>query len=273
MIKIDFEEPRTDMWKNWRKKCKRKTDELLKSVDKNKTPVIDDIYKDKAIKGEIYLNIDGPFHGKCAYCECDITANQYGDIDHFRPKKGVTDENDEPIMIEDASGRRVEHPGYYWLAYEWDNLLPSCEKCNRQSHVKGTRIGKHSRFPVNGDHATTPEEVKNEKPLLINPVTEDPKEHLEFDVKTGFMKPLTSRGEMCIDIFGLNLRDRLVDDRKRAVDEVKATLVEIIHNPLSPDKNEALRKLIEVKEGKSLFSKAGLAALENLEPFLAPLFQ
>jgi hypothetical protein len=27
-------------------------------------------------------------------------------------------------------GKSVEHPGYFWLAYHWKNLLPSCAFCN-----------------------------------------------------------------------------------------------------------------------------------------------
>lgn len=28
-------------------------------------------------------------HGKCAFCEAKIDANQYGDVEHFRPKGAV----------------------------------------------------------------------------------------------------------------------------------------------------------------------------------------
>lgn len=29
-------------------------------------------------------------HGKCCFCETNIDAGSYGDVEHFRPKKAVT---------------------------------------------------------------------------------------------------------------------------------------------------------------------------------------
>jgi uncharacterized protein (TIGR02646 family) len=86
------------------------------------------------------------FLGKCAYCEVQFVLDQTGDVEHFRPKAGVVDEHDQ----------RVDHPGYYWLAYEWSNLLPSCSKCNRLTKTKdGRRVGKGERFPVMGRRASS----------------------------------------------------------------------------------------------------------------------
>lgn len=46
-------------------------------------------------------------HGKCCYCE--RMRDTYGEIDveHFRPKAGIAEEEN--------------HPGYWWLAYKWEN--------------------------------------------------------------------------------------------------------------------------------------------------------
>src|SRR5262245_40081226 len=71
------------------------------------------------------------FNGKCAYCETDIESNQPGDVEHFRPKGRVVDEEFEPIRINHPKWGEMDHPGYFWLAYEWDNLFPSCIDCNR----------------------------------------------------------------------------------------------------------------------------------------------
>src|SRR5262245_779977 len=51
------------------------------------------------------------FHCKCAYCESEFDTVAWGDVEHYRPKRGVTGET---------------HPGYYWLAYAERNLMPSC---------------------------------------------------------------------------------------------------------------------------------------------------
>jgi hypothetical protein len=48
----------------------------------------------------------------------------------FRPKGGWV-QND---------GDALTQPGYYWLAYEWSNLLISCQLCNQEF--------KKNRFPL-----------------------------------------------------------------------------------------------------------------------------
>ena len=55
---------------------------------------------------------------KCCYCERKRDLKREPDIEHFRPKAKVT---------EDA-----EHPGYWWLAYDWKNLFFSCRTCNQE---------------------------------------------------------------------------------------------------------------------------------------------
>lgn len=85
-----------------------------------------------------------------------------GDVEHFRPKSKV---DEDP-----------HHPGYYWLAYDEKNLLPSCELCNRPR-------GKLTHFPVHGQRARDSEEIGSEQPLLLNPYNRqiDPFKHLTFD--------------------------------------------------------------------------------------------
>ena len=68
---------------------------------------------------------------KCAYCERHCKA----EIEHYRPKAGISEDG--------------THPGYYWLCYEWSNLLPSCHECNASG-------GKMNQFPVRGPRVTTP---------------------------------------------------------------------------------------------------------------------
>src|SRR5262245_43420933 len=62
--------------------------------------------------------LDDLFHGKCAYCESSYRAVDSRDVEHFRPKGGVTE--------------APEHPGYWWLAASWSSLLPSCPPCNQR---------------------------------------------------------------------------------------------------------------------------------------------
>jgi uncharacterized protein (TIGR02646 family) len=59
------------------------------------------------------------FGGKCAYCESKL-SNGLGETDHFRPTASAV------RLRKDFS---PDH--YWWLAYEWDNLLSACEMCSR----------------------------------------------------------------------------------------------------------------------------------------------
>jgi len=232
MIRIIFKEPETTAWQRWIRDCEVATNEL-KNAYENKRPIeVTDLYKRKKIKTEVYFAKEGPFRGRCAYCESYIADFQHGDIEHFRPKKAVTDEHDAPVLVRTIEGEEMKHLGYYWLAYKWSNLLPSCITCNQPG---GEGVGKRNRFPVEGGkYAVKEDEVNEEKPLLFNPIDpkdEDPEEHLEVDLDTGLMtikKSDSKRADTCIKVFGLNIRDQLVNERKSAIAEVKAKYVAII---------------------------------------------
>lgn len=155
------------------------------------------------------------FHNKCAYCEGKITNTGPIDVEHFRPKGQIEGE--------------LNHPGYWWLATEWTNLLASCIDCNRgrnqtlldsedgQQLTQGERLsGKHDHFPVAGQRATcATDDHALEDPLLIDPTCVDPSEHIDWKVVAD--RPLAvamSRyGQISIDLFGLN-RSKLAEARR-----------------------------------------------------------
>lgn len=136
-----------------------------------------DKYKHEDIKKAL---ID-MFHGKCAYCESDITHIDYGHIEHFKPK-GT--------------------PAYYELAVEWDNLLLACGRCNGVEN-KGTK------FPL-----------EDKGGPLVNPVKEDPSIHLRFDfdpkLKMANVLGISRRGETTRITLGLN-RPALLKHRSKFV--------------------------------------------------------
>jgi hypothetical protein len=77
------------------------------------------------------------FHNKCAYCETKA-VQFYADAEHYRPKASVqVRERDSELRpavcalpLEGGKAREMKHPGYFWLAYNWRNLLPACKRCN-----------------------------------------------------------------------------------------------------------------------------------------------
>src|SRR3989337_274652 len=103
MRKITLEPLNNRKWTQWTSDCDTATRDCLHAVEQNEQPILDEgLYKRKSIKQGFFFSKGPPFYGKCAYCECYIIDFQHGDIDHFRPKGGVTDEQDQPILLRDS---------------------------------------------------------------------------------------------------------------------------------------------------------------------------
>ena len=271
MIKIEVLQPSHAKWTLWRKACDDEQKELVKN---NKRKIDKDLYKGKKKAHQVqetffFARNIAPFFGKCVYCEEIIYRGQHGDVEHFRPKGAVDDINFKRIQIGKGKSRR-NHPGYYWLVYEWKNLVPACTLCNSVStkHSKGEKIGKWNRFPVVGKHAIEPGKESLEKPLLINPASDkaadDPLVHMKVD-PTGVLLDLSQRGKTCIDVFGLNFRD-LPDARKGVFDEARNYAVSYLKAievaPNGEEKQALEKKIKDIMDGKSEYSAAGRAGLK-----------
>ncbi len=157
--------------------------------------------------GTVKTALNELFHGKCAYCESKIIGTQPTDVEHFRPKGAVKVEG------------KLERPGYYWLAADWDNLLPSCIDCNRERNQEfpDTTIklaGKANWFPVEGTRIKSHEKdvYTEEACLLLHPCHDDALEHLEFTVE-GIVRGVDRRGEVSTEVFALD-RNGLVALRR-----------------------------------------------------------
>ncbi|MBO0130916.1 HNH endonuclease [Agrobacterium burrii] len=146
-------------------------------------------YPFKAYKADgVKLALRNLFNGKCAYCEIRYEGGQPMDVEHYRPKGGIQERDD--------------HRGYWWLAADWNNLLPSCIDCNRRrgqtSADAGMTLseleaalasmgdtepgGKQDAFPTLDDVWADPETDPNtiESPALIDPTQTDPANHLHW---------------------------------------------------------------------------------------------
>ena len=147
--------------------------------------------------------------GKCGYCEQRVTGVYAGDVEHYRPKKKVTDD--------------PAHPGYFWLAYDEQNYVPVCQKCN------GARA-KANHFPLdpNSTRAIAPgADLSLEKPLLVNPLgSEEPTTHFalvgpEGGNDFGKIIGITEAGKKSSEIYHLN-RPELIEDRRDAYTDMTA---------------------------------------------------
>lgn len=135
-------------------------------------------------------------HGICCYCESYYEGTTFGDVEHYRPKG----------FYQQQKGDKQNRPGYYWLAYKWDNLMYACEKCNRTY--------KKNYFPLKDPNKRFDKDLRNisqEEPLLINPYEEkEPERHLTFDENR--IVPLTDEGKASIEYYGLD-REELNESR------------------------------------------------------------
>jgi uncharacterized protein (TIGR02646 family) len=176
-------------------------------------------YKERSVK----QTLEQLFGGKCAYCELTYEGASPADVEHWRPKAAVLT----------GDNKRLPR-GYYWLASEWTNLLPSCPRCNREEmhSIDGTmkKVGKANKFPLADEagRATSPEMVAKEQPLLLDPCVDSPEEHLEFfetENEKGLLraKSHSVRGQASIDIYGLN-RPGLVQERREHLGYIKYVL-------------------------------------------------
>ena len=267
MIHIKFEEPTSQKWRDWRAKCQ--TEQLRHNAavrDGRASKINELLYKGQ--KDAIYINLDGPFRGKCAYCEQKIIGDQRGDIEHFRPKAAVVQNNNKPIKIK-IDGKMKNHPGYYWLVYDWKNLLPSCILCNQLSAEKGEtpRFGKGNQFPVRRFRAKEEGEENLEEPLLLHPIFNKPEDHIEVD-NLGVFKPKnkSDRGKKSMDIFGLNYRD-LPNDRKKKYNDVKNKMRLLAHAAAADANSNETRMLLEeiseIKKGCDEFTMAARKAIKD----------
>lgn len=152
--------------------------------------------------------LDELFYGKCGYCEFKLIRTDQN-VDHYRPKGRVAE--------------ATKHRGYYWLAYEWTNLIPSCTHCNPKRGElaefpvarRAPAAGKHDSFPLvdESKRAQSPlDDLSLEEPLLLNPTTDHPQVHLTFH-PDGMVDGKTDKGKESIRILNLNAH-KLYQDRR-----------------------------------------------------------
>jgi hypothetical protein len=267
VIRINITEPTDAVWTRWRKDCAKQEPSVTDAMTKMMAPAISELYKRKSVKQKHYASITGLFHGKCAYCETYVTQFQKGDIEHYRPKLGVTDEKDSAVTVDYGWGP-TNHMGYFWLAYNWRNLLLVCADCNQPSTVGTDKVGKHNRFPVTGSYALGPVDVPNEQPLLINPLEEEPSDHLTINTSDGVMqaKNGSARGDATILILGLNVRDRIREKRLAAIDEFKTQYAKVLHNPA--ERPQATARMRAMLNGETEYTAAIRAYFNEVVPWL-----
>ncbi|TMV82807.1 HNH endonuclease [Thioclava sp. BHET1] len=117
---------------------------------------------------------------KCAYCECRLQeVDSYMEVEHFKHKDK-----------------------YYDDVVEWENLLPSCKRCN-------TKKGIH-------DVLAEP---------IVNPFVDNPKDHLRLDM--AYLRSKDDVGRATLEVLDLNSMDRLVVPRFMITTEIERNVSRI----------------------------------------------
>ncbi len=186
--------------------CGREIEKAM--VEKGHHNFRDNYYAHDDVKSEL----KSAYGNKCAFCESDVTAGSALQVEHYRPKAKVAENS--------------QHHGYFWLGYEWSNLLYACSKCNRAKWNKfplqneNDRIKKPplSRGKLDKTRCKSDREpLKSEGALLINPEIENPGEHLIF-LPSGKIEGVTRKGKTTIETCRLH-RDPLVIARKKLIEQ------------------------------------------------------
>lgn len=129
--------------------------------------------------------------------------------------------------------------GYYWLAYDWENLFLSCQICNQRF--------KKNLFPLENPHSRAKshkDDLSQEIPLFINPAAENPEDFISFRGVIPFAIEGILKGEVTIEQAGLR-REELKENRRELYEVVKS-LYEIAHgHPDFPPeiKEKAMKEL------------------------------
>lgn len=177
-------------------------------------------------KGRIYKKfrdlLKKTHHGRCAYCDSYI-ENHPPEVEHYRPKGSVKGGDGKVPKFSYPGAGIISHPGYFWLAYEWENLLLSCHDCNcRRAHDGSDVVGKQAYFPINGTRAFIPSDIiADEDPLIVNPINDKVEDHIKYNYSDGLLVGLTDKARWTIELLGLNVRENLIRGRKEAFDDAR----------------------------------------------------
>lgn len=192
---------------------------------------------------------------KCWYCEAKSTRAPF-DVDHFRPKLGITVDG---IKL-------VGHDGYYWLAYEWWNFRLSCQRCNRPEKDDGDTLhGKANEFPIRDETqrcALPTGSLETELPRLLDPCVKADCELLAHGID-GEVKPVAphdsweyQRARYTIDRLGFNEWNTPEDKRGRW--QTLATLLNVVGDTANPGVIAEINKYLSLDHEYSSFFRSAI---------------
>lgn len=198
------------------------------------------------VRGALYA-----MHGKvCAFCLSELTRNDRGDVEHFRPKSL-----------------------YFWLAYVFENYVLSCSRCNR--------VFKREHFPLAPGAARVTYQrraaLAQEERLFLDPVDDPVEDWLQVDAVDVLYNwrparslvegsPEHQRVRETITSFHWNEDTDLVTARTDAIDEA---LFELENGNLAEVRRLASRFQPHGGAVRSLLRALGLSDLPSVDEELS----
>lgn len=168
-------------------------------------------------------------HGKCAFCESKIRHVDHGDVEHYRPKGGFRQSTDDAL----------ERPGYFWLAYVWENLFLACALCNQSF--------KRNLFPLADPSKRARSHLDHlaaEEPLLIHPADDEPTVFIGYREEIAFPIEDDPRARTTIEVVGLN-REELAEFRLDHLAPFRLLRQVLPLLPADSDEAREIRALLE----------------------------
>lgn len=160
----------------------------------------------------------------CWYCEGD-TSTQYEPIEHFRPKKKITNIK--------------SHEGYWWLAFDVENYRLSCQVCNSNKGNYFDIFNEDKRVYNKED------DIGSENPKFLDPFKLKDIESICFNFETGEMisKPSISKDQK-EKVRYTNEKLKLSKFNEKRLDEIK--FLDLILGLSEPEKKlEILRSYLK----------------------------
>lgn len=262
ICKDDIEELLDQDWLN-------SAHDALEKLKSEKDPFERKKILDKTSSSDIwrffYSKLSKEFKKKCWYCESEEIRSDTP-IDHFRPKKKVTEDD--------------QHPGYWWLAYDWRNYRCACTYCNSTRVVDGTSGGKQNQFPLFNPSERAydiSDDLEKENPALLDPFDIDDCKLVWFDndgktiVNPSKQNPNnTKKVENSVSIYHLD-QNKIVNKRKKIRIEISRSIKDLKQaKAVGSDKivksiKEKLAKMIRESEFLSLTAEVYLKNYKHLD--------
>ncbi|PHQ27187.1 hypothetical protein CLH62_06330 [Marinobacter guineae] len=199
-------------------------DEVYKAKIKARKAAIES----KSIWSDLREILSEQSKGKCWYCETNEVRSD-NPVDHFRPKNSVSECTD--------------HPGYWWLAFDWTNYRFSCTFCNSRRVEVKTSGGKQDHFPlfVPPYWNKCEDDKNNERPMLLDPAEESDCRLITFN-DNGEARPAAS--------------ERSSEEFKKA--EKSIVLYHLNHKPTTRARKIVFQKIRELISNTNELLEQGL---------------